>query len=84
MEGEWIEEPSRVKEAVRDHFQRHFQKRGGVMARLSESFEVPRLGEAKGELLTRPFMEEEIREAVFDCDGSKTLGPDGFNIEFFK
>lgn len=30
------------------------------------------------------FTEEEIREGVWDCEGSKSPGPDGFNIEFFK
>ena len=34
--------------------------------------------------LERPFDEEEVKEAVFDCDGSKTPGPDGFSITVFQ
>ena len=34
--------------------------------------------------LERPFTLEEIKEAMWDCDGSKALGPDGFNFNFIK
>ena len=30
--------------------------------------------------LERPFNEEEIKEAVFDCDGSKASGLDGYSM----
>ena len=30
--------------------------------------------------LERPFNEEEIKEAVFECDGSKAPGPDGYSM----
>ena len=32
------------------------------------------------ERLESPFTEEEIKEAVFDCDGSKAPGPDGYSM----
>ena len=34
--------------------------------------------------LIRPFEEEEVKKAVFDCDGNKSPGPDGFTLAFFK
>ena len=34
--------------------------------------------------LERPFSEEEVKEAVFECDGSKTPGPDGFSLAVFQ
>ena len=34
--------------------------------------------------LERPFTEEEIKEAVFDCDGSKAPGPDGYSMSVFQ
>ena len=34
--------------------------------------------------LTKAFSEEEIRDAVWLCDGSKCPGPDGFNLNFIK
>ena len=32
----------------------------------------------------RPFTEEEIKEAVFQCDRGKALGPDGFSMAVFQ
>ncbi|XP_058752696.1 uncharacterized protein LOC131625878 [Vicia villosa] len=34
--------------------------------------------------LEKPFSEEEIKDAIWSCDGNKSLGPDGFSLEFFK
>ena len=34
--------------------------------------------------LIRPFEEDEVKQAVFDCDGNKSLGPDGFTLAFFQ
>jgi len=36
------------------------------------------------DLLVSSFSEEEIRAAIWDCEGSKSPGPDGFNFNFFK
>lgn len=35
-------------------------------------------------LETRSFREDEVKEAVWDCDGAKNSGPDGFNFVFYK
>lgn len=42
------------------------------------------LDEVDREFLTKEFKEEEIRLTVWDCEGSKILGPDGFNFVFFR
>lgn len=34
--------------------------------------------------LIAPFSEEEVKEAVWDCDRNKSPGSDGFNLNFFK
>ena len=36
------------------------------------------------EWLERPFEEEEIRRAVFDCDGNKAPGSDGYTLAVFQ
>lgn len=46
--------------------------------------EFPQLDNCDGELLTRPFNEVEVKLAIWDCDGSKSPGPNGFNLGFFK
>ena len=33
--------------------------------------------------LERPFLEKEVKEAVFECDGSKTPSPDGYSLVVF-
>ncbi|GAU23824.1 hypothetical protein TSUD_27340 [Trifolium subterraneum] len=34
--------------------------------------------------LLEPFAEEEVREIIWSCDGNKSPGPDGFNLNFLK
>lgn len=36
------------------------------------------------DFLTALFLVEEVKEVVWDCDGNKSLGPYGFNLNFFK
>lgn len=83
-DGQWIEDPKRVKDTIREHFRVHFQKKleGDVV--FPSSLVEARLNLEEGEQLIRPFLEEEVREAVWECDASKSPGPDGFNFNFFK
>lgn len=34
--------------------------------------------------MERPFLEEEIRQAVMGCDENKSPGPDGFSFAIYK
>jgi len=34
--------------------------------------------------IIKPFMLEEIKAAIWDCDSFKCPGMDGFNLRFFK
>lgn len=38
------------------------------------------ISEAESEFLAAPFSMEELEEAVWSCEGSKSLGPDRFNF----
>jgi hypothetical protein len=68
-----------VKEVVKNHFELNFAERstnrpvlnGLVFYQLSQDDNV---------LLTGRFTEEEVREAIWNCDGNKSPGPDGFNF----
>ena len=35
-------------------------------------------------MLESPIVEDEVWKAICSCDGDKALGPDGFNLNFFK
>ncbi|XP_022019626.1 uncharacterized protein LOC110919671 [Helianthus annuus] len=38
----------------------------------------------EGVVLTQPFSLTEIKDAVWECDGDRAPGPDGFNFKFLK
>ncbi|XP_073035927.1 uncharacterized protein [Primulina eburnea] len=49
-----------------------------------EDLEWCPLASTEAERLEENFSEEEIRAAVFECDGSKAPGPDGFTMAFYQ
>lgn len=44
----------------------------------------PQLSADDNSILTAPFTAEEIKSVIFNSDGNKSPGPDGFNFLFFK
>jgi hypothetical protein len=38
---------------------------------------------AENNLLTSTFTEDEVKEAIFQMEHNKALGPDGFPVEFY-
>lgn len=46
--------------------------------------ELSKLSSDENLRLEEMFIDEEIKEAVFDFERNKSLGPDGFNLEFLK
>lgn len=83
VDGEWLEDPMKLKTIIRHHFSLHFQKKEVRRLRMENYGDMASLGAEEGEYLTRAFSEDEIREAVWDCDGSKSPGLDGFNMAFY-
>ncbi|KAJ9549873.1 hypothetical protein OSB04_022416 [Centaurea solstitialis] len=81
--GIWQETPSVVKTIAKDHFARRFTepfpKRPGFF-----SNKFKQLSQEDRDFLEAPFSSDEIKEAIWDCDGSKAPGPDGFNFNFIK
>lgn len=55
VEGEWVEEPERIKRAVKEFFRNHFQRRGGDRMIMSHDLIEQRLSEAEREFLVREF-----------------------------
>nr|GEW03306.1 RNA-directed DNA polymerase, eukaryota [Tanacetum cinerariifolium] len=77
IEGEWVDDPSKVKDEFRDYFASRFCNPGirhGV-----NRLNIDQSGE-----LEAPISRDEIRRAVWDCGENKSPGPDGFTFEFFR
>jgi len=81
--NEWCEEPSKVKEVVKDFFENRFTGGTNVNLRL-DNVVFPTINREDNDLLINHFSDEEIKAAVWDCENSKSPGPNGFNFNFFK
>jgi hypothetical protein len=46
--------------------------------------DINQVTEEENILLTCPFSLEEVREAIFQMEHNKALGPDGFPVEFYQ
>ncbi|GKA93469.1 RNA-directed DNA polymerase, eukaryota [Tanacetum coccineum] len=83
VEGDWVDEPSRIKDEFRNHFATRFQDPGP--SRGSINFIFPnRLNPEQASDLESPVTRDEIRNAVWSCGENKSPGPDGFTFEFFR
>ncbi|GJR77635.1 RNA-directed DNA polymerase, eukaryota [Tanacetum coccineum] len=82
-DGDWIVEPSLVK----NEFLKHFATRFAAPSSSSITFDYQfpnRLTPDQIEDLERNVSYEEIKRAVWDCGISKSPGPDGFTFEFYR
>ncbi|GKA23216.1 RNA-directed DNA polymerase, eukaryota [Tanacetum coccineum] len=83
VDGEWVDDPFRVKDEFRNHFSNRFQAPGSSRGHLN--FLSPnRLSHEQAADLEIPITHDEIRAAVWDCGENKSPGPDGFTFEFFR
>src|SRR4051812_11342111 len=75
MVVEWVSE---VKEEIKNHFVVRFQ-RSSIPRPYLQNITFERLLNQDCGSLEEEFLEEEIKKVVFDDDGDKSPGPDGFN-----
>nr|GEZ14771.1 RNA-directed DNA polymerase, eukaryota [Tanacetum cinerariifolium] len=83
IDGEWVDEPNRVKEEFRDYFAARFNEPGIRHGHINYTF-PNRLNEEHVAHLETPITRDEIRLAVWGCGENKSPGPDGFTFEFFR
>ncbi|GJX03963.1 putative RNA-directed DNA polymerase [Tanacetum coccineum] len=83
VDGIWCESPDLIKEAVVRHFSSRFQEDNRSRPTFNSSL-FRRVSVTEVNLLEANITMEEIKSAVWDCDGSKAPGPDGFNFKFIK
>jgi len=81
--GQWCEEPSTVRSEAKRFFDNRFKATQDFGVRL-DGVEFEKITPDDNKGLIVEFTVEEIREAVWHCEGSKSPGPDGFNLNFVK
>lgn len=83
IEGSWVEDPVHLKPKVKEFFENKFQRDVDIAPKL-EGVPFNQLSQEDNVFLTACFDLEEIKEAVWDCKGDRSPGPDGFNFKFIK
>jgi len=81
--GNWVEEPNAVKEMVKEFYKKNMTAIEDIGVRL-DNVHFKEITESDNILLTYPFDEEEIKEAIWNCDSQKSPGPDGVTFSFIK
>ncbi|GKD96641.1 RNA-directed DNA polymerase, eukaryota, partial [Tanacetum coccineum] len=82
IDGEWIDNPTRVKLEFYNHFAR-FSSPNWTRVPFDDQF-PSRLNIDHSCDLERDVTIEEIKKAVWDCGSDKSSGPEGFTFEFFN
>ncbi|PNX80406.1 cysteine-rich receptor-like protein kinase, partial [Trifolium pratense] len=80
---EWIQGVDSIKNEVKEHFSKIFTEEW-VNRPFLQGIDFNKLTNDDNDLLLEPFSEEEVREIIWSCDGNKSPGPDGFNLNFLK
>lgn len=72
-----------MKEEVKQFFERRFAANSWESPTL-DGVPFSTLSQEDNDALTCRFDEGEIKEAMWECEGDKSPGPDGFNFKFIK
>ncbi|MCH80340.1 cysteine-rich receptor-like protein kinase [Trifolium medium] len=72
-----------VRQAFFDHFKQHF-RRVNVTRPGIENLHFKPISVEEAIELEKPFSEEEVKAAVWECDSFKSPGPDGVSFGFIK
>ena len=81
--GQWYEKPDVVKVIVKDYFKQRLTEPTPLQIRFGK-IEFNSITEQDNEKLIGVISKDEIRAAVWQCDGTKSPGPAGFNFGFIK
>ncbi|GJU55117.1 putative RNA-directed DNA polymerase, eukaryota, reverse transcriptase zinc-binding domain protein [Tanacetum coccineum] len=81
--GVWVNDANTVKQEVFTYFANRFKEERRRRPKFQSIF-FQRLSPADIELLESDFTMEEIKDATWSCEGSKSPGLDGLNFNFIK
>ncbi|GJS46146.1 RNA-directed DNA polymerase, eukaryota [Tanacetum coccineum] len=83
VDGDWIVDPSMVKNEFLKHFANRFA--ASITSSITFDSQFPnRLSPDQNDDLQRNVSYDEIKRAVWDCGINKSPGPDGFTFEFYR
>ncbi|KAJ0805669.1 putative RNA-directed DNA polymerase [Helianthus annuus] len=83
IRDDWVTNPFTIKQHFFDYYSQLFSEpMNNRPPIVCPYLNVLDTGEVED--LIRPFSLEEIKGAVWDCDGDRAPGPDGFNFNFLK
>jgi len=83
VNSQWCEEPEVVRREAKSIFEKRFMATQDFGVHLG-SVEFRTLPLEVSRNMVVNFTEEEVKNAVWECGGSKSPGPDGFNFNFIK
>jgi len=83
LDGVWCEDLVKVREEVRKIFEKSFSTSRNSSVNL-HNIEFPNISKNDNRHLTKNISDNEVEEAINECDGNKSPGPDGFNFSFIK
>ncbi|KAL5137828.1 hypothetical protein HKD37_10G028135 [Glycine soja] len=79
IEGEWTDEPNKVKEEIRTFFSKRFQEADFQRPKI-DCISFKTIHQQQNSMLVAPFQEIEIQNAVWECGNDKSPGPDDINF----
>nr|GEZ40436.1 putative RNA-directed DNA polymerase, eukaryota, reverse transcriptase zinc-binding domain protein [Tanacetum cinerariifolium] len=83
VDGEWIEDPPKVKNEFLKHFSNCFSMPTGQTINL-DSHMFQKISIDQNADLESDVSLEEIKKAVWECGTNKSPGPDGFSFDFIR
>jgi len=83
VDSQWCEEPEVVRREARLLFENRFKATHDYGVNMG-SLEFKTLTLEVSRNMIACFSEEEVKEAIWQCEGAKSPDPDGFNFNFIK
>lgn len=75
-----VEDPILVKSEIKKFFENIFREKDNQHSISFKGLQFHTLNDMQASKLVKIFS----KEAVCDCEGNKSLGPDGYNFSFIK
>jgi hypothetical protein len=75
-----------LKTYITNYYKRLFgsSNHEGISLNEDIAHDITQVSANDNEMLTSPFTEKEVKEAIFEMKPNKAPGPDGFPVEFYQ